>query len=532
MTDDLEWKSTASGQISRLEAAVTDILRSCRLPNLHGYGENAEPQPLQAESQEITREGSPAASDDGVVSAPMRSLAEVTELPRIGSRKQTQETDLIIRGIISESEAESLFDSFKFSMNQLLWGGIILKHETLAAVRQSSALLCAAILTVTSLHIPGKAGTLNACYDEFVSLVAASTLKRHCSLDDIRAMCVGAFWLPGLSWRLSGQAVRWGTEIGLHQSYRRLLRGEDQYERCQMWYLLYVCDHHFSIAYGRPPSIREDVAIIGYEEYLRTSRINDSDSRLMAQVALFIILTQVYHQFGTEDPLTESDLLNFRAYNMELDKWLALWQPRAPDSAYLHTYPSKGVLLHYFFAKLQINALALRAFKGLFSAERRVAANQAISSAMSTLSLVLEDDDVRHIIMCAPIFTHTMISFSAMFMLKVALKTELEIDVDRVQLLVERVIAFMQNAVASENHLTKHIAKGLERMLTKFKNYIPQRSTPSSGFMDQVLDDSNVILGMDQQWHDLAGTTFEYFANTWQDPSPTDIQRSYQRPWD
>ena len=130
-------------------------------------------------------------------------------------------------------------------MNQLLWGGLVLKHDTLDSVRKSSALLCTAILTVTSLHMPGRSGTLNTCYDEFVSLVAASTLKRNCTLDDIRAMCIGAFWIPGLSWRLSGQAVRWGTELSLHQSYRKLLRGEDHYEKTQLWYLLYVCDHHF-----------------------------------------------------------------------------------------------------------------------------------------------------------------------------------------------------------------------------------------------------------------------------------------------
>lgn len=533
VTDDLEWKAATAGQIARLETAVAEALRSLRLPTLQQYGENGVDAPLQhVESQAISREASPV-SDDGLVPAPMRGLAEITELPRMGNRPLSEERDLIARRLLSESEAESLFDSFKFSMNQLLWGGIILKHDTMSSVRQSSSLLFTAIMTVTSLHIPGKAGTLNTCYDEFTNLVASSTLRRKCSLDDIRAMCIGAFWLPGLGWRLSGQAVRWATELGLHQSFRKLLRGENHHEMAQLWYLLYVCDHHFSIGYGRPPSIHEDVSISGYEQYLRTPRTTDIDYRLMGQVTLFTILTQVYHQFGVEDPMTESDLLLFRPYNIEIDKWRAIWQPRSANSPYLSTYPSKGVLLHHYFAKLQVNSLALRAFKGSFSVERRAAANLAISSAMSTLSLILEDQDVRHIILCAPVFTHTMISFSAMFLLKVALKTELEIDVDRVQELVERVVAFYREAVASENHLTKHIAKGLDRMLLKFKTFIPQRLTPNSGTMDQILDNTHVLLGIDQQWHDLAGTTFEYFASAWQEQPSHEVQGSFfQSPWD
>ena len=252
----------------------------------------------------------------------------------------------------------------------------------------------------------------------------------------------------------------------------------------------------------------------------------------MAQVALFVILTQVYHQFGVEDPLTEADLLSFRSYNHDIDNWLTLWQPRAANSPYLHTYPSKGVILHYYFAKLQVNSLALRSFRGPFSVERRAAANTAIASAMSTLSLVLEDDDIRHAIVDAPIFTHTMISFSAMFLLKVALKTELEVDIERTQDLIGKVISLMRNSVASETHLTRHIAKGLERMLNKFAAYAPQRSTPSSGFMDQILEDHNLMLPVDQQWHDLAGTTFEYLASVWPDQTLSGAEKPAHAPWD
>lgn len=140
----------------------------------------------------------------------------------------------------------------------------------------------------------------------------------------------------------------------------------------------------------------------------------------------------------------------------------------------MRTYPSKGVVLHYHFAKFQLNSLALRAISPTmpFSTDRKEAANIAIASAIATLNLVLEDPDVRDAIVGVPIFTHTMVTFSAVFLLKVAViwSTEyLNIDARQVQHLVERVIELMTCVSAGDKHLTRHIARGLGKMLERFK---------------------------------------------------------------
>jgi Fungal specific transcription factor domain len=84
-------------------------------------------------------------------------------------------------------------------------------------------------------------------------------LDRHHTLDGVRGLCIGAFWISDLSWKLSGHAVRIATELNLHRSFSKALKGEPGHvEAARLWYLLYVCDHHFSIAYGRPPVIHED----------------------------------------------------------------------------------------------------------------------------------------------------------------------------------------------------------------------------------------------------------------------------------
>lgn len=456
----------------------------------------------------VTREPSqePDLQDPELVPAPMRSLYEVTKLRNFRNNpvekpKVTMlEEDFISRRLISLHEAEELFAYFSRTMNQLLWGGIILVHRDLTSVRRASTLLSAAVLTVAALHIPNRTDTLNRCYGEYVSLVSSMSLSRAHTLDDIRALCVGAFWLSELSWKLSGHAVRIATELGLHQSYQKLIRGHtDQYERAQLWYLLYVCDHHFSIAYGRPPVIHEDIAIKNYETFLQSPMVVPGDIRLLAQVALFMILTEAYRTFGSdgEQSLTEEDFGQLRVFNVAVDQWRLLWQPRScrcsqdyrqgnldeltsstADSPYVRTYPSKGVVLHYHFAKFQLNSLSLRALSPsntpVFSMDRKESANIAISSAMACLNMVLEEPDIRDAIVGVPIFTHTMVTFSAVFLLKVAVNWNsayLSLDGRQVRHLVERVIELLNCVSAGEKHLTRHIARGLGKMLERFDSW-------------------------------------------------------------
>ncbi|KAJ5399036.1 hypothetical protein N7465_009525 [Penicillium sp. CMV-2018d] len=512
--DDGIWKSQANATMHQLQAAVSHLLRQGGLPELstyapgdtlngpspaesyHGHHPTVDRSQTQTSHQEglgvvmdVTREPSPDQDlqDPDLVPAPMRSLYEVTKLRNLRNNhveapKQTLlEEDFISRRLISLHEAEELFAYFSRTMNQLLWGGIILVHRDLTSVRRASTLLSAAVLTVAALHIPNRTETLNRCYSEYVSLVSNMALTRAHTLDDIRGLCVGAFWLSELSWKLSGHAVRIATEMGLHQSYQRLTRGHtDQYERAQLWYLLYVCDHHFSIAYGRPPVIHEDVVIRNYETFLALPMVVPGDVRLLAQVALFMILTEAYRMFGsdTEQALTEEDFGQLRVYNVAVDQWRLLWQPRSADSAYVRTYPSKGVVLHYHFAKFQLNSLSLRALSPsntpVFSMDRKESANIAISSAMACLNMVLEEPDIRDAIVGVPIFTHTMVTFSAVFLLKVAINWNtayLSINARQVRRIVERVIELMNCVSAGERHLTRHIARGLGKMLERFDSW-------------------------------------------------------------
>ncbi|KAG0650353.1 Zn(2)-C6 zinc finger-containing prtT, partial [Hyphodiscus hymeniophilus] len=525
LEDDVEWKSRMEYTSGQLQTAISEILHNMAMPALESFpstmpdvqsqqsyqsGSSYEelkrrirvPERSEVLSREgrrsnqstrmaMTRENSQERSGlgeavgDAIIAAPMRSLYEVTKLRNLrsnpreylphGTTTRLEDDDFISRGEISIEEAEEMFQIFDRSLNQYLWGGMVLVHQDLQSVRHSSSLLLAAILTVTALHIPGKSSTFDICYAEFLYLVSDSMLDRYHTLDGIRGLCIGAFWLSDVSWKLSGHAVRIATELNLHRSYTRAIKGsQEHFEGARLWYLLYVCDHHFSIAYGRPPVIQDEMSIVQHEKFLQLPGITQADFRLHSQVAIFIILTQIYNTFGpeVEQMLDEDDLSRLRQWNIEIDRWRVKWEPQLAPNPHISSYPSKGVNLHYHFAKLQLNSLSLRGSQQLssqnISAARREHANLAISCAMSILQLVIDEPDIRDALIGVPLYLHTMITYAAVFLLKVPQQwkaARLGTDSVLIRESVDHVIKLFNLEGASERHLSYHIARGLGKML-------------------------------------------------------------------
>jgi hypothetical protein len=140
--------------------------------------------------------------------APMASLWEVTKLRNLRSHPNNRNNttkrnelpeDFISRGKLGQRGAEDLFGQFELSLNQYLWGGIALVHDSLQAVRESSSILLTAIIAVTSLHISGGEDIFDIAYSEFLALVSTSMFDREHNLDDVRGLCIGAFWLSSVS---------------------------------------------------------------------------------------------------------------------------------------------------------------------------------------------------------------------------------------------------------------------------------------------------------------------------------------------
>ncbi|KAH6620267.1 fungal-specific transcription factor-like protein [Boeremia exigua] len=541
LDEDAAWKSNAAAEIAQLRTAVKTLLRQNGLPDLeaikelpadspdsrrqsditvkfspgHSGNENGTAMVVPPIAMDMTRENSverDSVEEADLVTAPMRSLYDLTRIRNLRSNvklrpgQNPELEDFIAQGVVSLPEAEDLFRHYFQGLRLYLWGGVLCPYDSLDAVRRRSSLLTAVVLTIAALHTRGRDDALEKCYGVFVSGAYSACLSRVQSVDDIRALLLASFYLSNLSWKLSGAAVRNATEMNLHQSFNKLMRGqEDHRDKVRLWYVLYVCEHQLSIAYGRPPIIQEDIAIKNIEQFLDSPETKPGDIRLSAQVTLFKILTEAYIAYGSdpEQPLTEPDFQRLRMFNFAIEQWRLAWQARSCDSPTIGSYPSKGVVLYYHFARFQLNSLALRGLpppsavtSETLSYDRREAANIAITAATSTLTLIFEEPDLRRAMSAVPIFTHTMVAFCATFLLKMAktwgtaaqvrspesagepIGLGLNFNTAQVVSLARRSATFLAKVAEnlSEKHLTRHIVHGINLLLKQ----LDMMGTPSS----------------------------------------------------
>ena len=363
----------------RLDRAVDDILAKLKMPNLDSYNQNDSqiqtqdhaPRQIPGSVAQTTRENSreppPIPEQHDIAGAPMEGLFEATQLSTLRARlkgestarssRRRMESDLLSQGVITPEDADELFHLFKTSLSRYLFDATLPESRTLQSVRESSTIFFTAIMTVSSLHIPGKENIHLASHHQLCDLVASSMFDRFHTLDDIRALCVAAFWLPDLSWKLSGHCIRIATELNLHQAFFKAFFSQKQsyeerqhaFERARLWYLLYVLDHHFSIAYGRPPVIAEWQAIKETDILLSASECTTSDRRVISQVTLFIILSKAYNVFGLEaERLLEGDemtLLTHRGFMEDVERWRIRFQNALRIDAHVGNYPAIGECL-------------------------------------------------------------------------------------------------------------------------------------------------------------------------------------------
>lgn len=441
--------------------------------------------------------------DSDLVPLPMNNLYSLTEpgnsrLIRVDPA-DANGPDFITRGVVSVREAEYLYNYFRDHLNPLLWNGVLCSHQSLQSARDSSSLLVATVLTVAALHIPNQEPALRATYDAFVSLMRGSCLLQSQNLDDIRGLCIGAFYLTSLSWALCSRAVRVATEMNLHKSSLQFSRGNlEAYERVRLWYVLYVCDHQFALAYARPPMMHEDAAIRNADKLLTSGLSGNGDRRLVAQVKLFRILASSYFMYGCDPDLelADEDFEMLQSFNLSVDQWRLENQPKDMQAWKDGSNTSKESTLYYHLARFQLNSISLRGISarrasGLdVSWARQEAANNAITAATSTVRLIVEDEELRRALIGMPIFTHAMIAVCGSFLLKMAvafgepyderghsLLLPADLVKHRLNFHTRDALAVMQNLVdclgavtdnTSQRHVAIHVVTGFKELLQRF----------------------------------------------------------------
>ncbi|CAK7233165.1 hypothetical protein SBRCBS47491_008516 [Sporothrix bragantina] len=399
--------------------------------------------------------------------------------------------DFISRGIIPLDRAQDYFDNYQNRMDHFPYC-ILCYHGpvSLARLRSTSPLLVAVVCSVGALHMYDMAGgtaDFDRLYAEFVSLCSRKVMSKACTMDDVRALCIGAFWLGGdLSWSLVGAAVRMATELQLYRSFRRALTVDENdsqlhYLRTRLWYLVYVCDHHFSVVYGRPPLTREDESVRDARRFANGPHATEDDARLVSQVLRWSLCTNIFDTFGVDvaQALTDDEVPQLRRFGLALDGLRAEWVDRFRPNPHVGNYPRKGVMLQYNFARLYLYS---HAFRGLPEGSKREnghgystamdideAANAGVLVAFSILQSVVSDTEIQSYLDGLPIYFHVMIAFAAVFLLKVSSKfaSLVLINAQEIQSLVITLVATLKRVTQSMHprHLLSSITKGIESLL-------------------------------------------------------------------
>ena len=106
------------------------------------------------------------------------------------------EQDFISRGQIPQDNAEEHFRYYQKHLDPYLHN-ILALEDCLADIRSRSSLLTAAICTSAAFCSGSK--DYDVCFKVLRQEVSGKMFSNHHTFDDVRALCIGAFWLHDVS---------------------------------------------------------------------------------------------------------------------------------------------------------------------------------------------------------------------------------------------------------------------------------------------------------------------------------------------
>ncbi|KAK4939919.1 hypothetical protein LTR10_019878 [Elasticomyces elasticus] len=320
----------------------------------------------------------------------------------------------------------------------------------------------------------------DVCYRHFITFAGRRIFAKHHTIHDVLAFLIGAYWLSDLSWTLISNAVKISTELQLwRNAYNIADTDKAHYLSARVYFLVFVCDHHFSIPYGRLPLTRQDDTIKSAHKIMTSPHSIEDDFRLVLQVQLWSMTENMSTTFGinTDGCFTASMVPHLHRFSIQLDSFRSEWSGRWVPNAFIGNYARKGAVLYYHFAKLYLYSHALRGLgkqdpSSTVRATSEIGldidefANAAVLSATAIIRTVLNDPEVQSFIDGFHTYSHIMTAFAVVFLLKVSTSYSVSIHVDAAEIrkLVERLLVIMKGVVPQPHpkHLLITICNGIE----------------------------------------------------------------------
>ncbi|CAG7950872.1 unnamed protein product [Penicillium salamii] len=432
------------------------------------------------------------------VQAPIDTYLDIAKLGSPGSSENTPPSttkhrhhsapqDLISKGVISIAVAEKLIERYFARLDPYLYG-ICSGYQSLQQIRATSPVLLAAICTVSALQDPEGQRTYEACNREFRRLVSRSLFEKH-DLEHVRALCISSFWLSDASRILSSDAIRRAADMRLHRSFEhlsvpmdpRLVAGSHAapqsfhdtgalQDRVRLWYLTFISDQHLSILHNRDPLLRSDKEIaLSWETFLAREDTTDCDVRIISQVALLVIMSQVRDLLGSDQGTRVPQSLSNQIihYSRQLDRWFTKFSSIFKPDPYIGDFPKRGLQLHYHFGKLYLGHQVFKGLNGeMIPPHFLTAAGMAHEAAVAIFEMILHENLQKSLI-GMPHYFHIMIAFAGHFLLEVTQNylTQLSIAPSQNFELIQKVLELFQDIPAVQQHPICRMTPGLTRKL-------------------------------------------------------------------
>lgn len=407
------------------------------------------------------------------------------ESPARPRRRDSDRLDLISKGIVERDAAERLVEVYLRRFDRFLYG-IASQYRDFEQVRQSSPALLAAMCAVSALHDSTYGDVFEACNKEFRALVSVALFEKR-DLEHIRALCIASFWLPDASRILTSDAARRAADCRLHRHFVRLTQidrneaasstrssgQQDAKDKIRLWYLLYICDQHLAILHNRDSILSsEKDAIEKREHFLGDASALNDDVRLMSQVSLLVIMSQIKLTFGSEQskPLLRSSSVQLMHFSRELDQWFAIWSPRFELDQHIYGFPLAGLTMHYQFARLYLSHHVFRGLKDEPIPQHfMVAASTAREAAVTIFKMLVENENFQREIVGMPHYFHIMISFAAQFLIELCTKYHEQLGIEAQDDLhkVSAALALFARTTTRPQHPIARVTTGLMRKLNK-----------------------------------------------------------------
>ncbi|KAK3114831.1 hypothetical protein LTR53_006442 [Teratosphaeriaceae sp. CCFEE 6253] len=424
---------------------------------------------------------------------PGASVTRPAVLPT--GQEDSRLADPVSQQILTLDVAEVYFAFYKRQLDPFLHYNLI--NDTMTGIRSRSPFLLTAVVTVAAFCL--DCHFFNACFELFKSQVSHKLFADKYDFDDVRALCIGSLWLGDISATLNGLAVRIGTQLDLHRCITKMPHIKQACcERTRLYFLVYVCDHHCSLVYGRPPMTREWKSLKIPRTFLHSAHSRPMDIGLISHVELWAISRRVFEQFGAdvESAAVSGQTAEMLQLGEAYDRWQIDWRDATSVTAQIcpHYEIQRVFDLYYHSAKLHLYSHAYRGpnHGAQPLAEVRAThplAEYVLDSAIALLTRTLDGRDTSTRLHKLPAYFGTMIAYASVCLIRAGIRAEETEETRKKQCqdLITRLAAALRSASLPATHPLSGIAKGLETVTGSRPADVDGRSPrQSAGDMDET----------------------------------------------